>query len=1036
MYSRDIFLFNPFTSTLFIFMIIESVCKVYAYSNEEIFQYITPDTCKLGEYFNAESLICAACDLTKYLEPSEDRLTCVCNKQSKFVGFQNGCPKCELCGHNEIPTIDGLDCVACSTYSNNSSCECASSDIRLERNVNGSLLEKIQCIPCTHNTYPSPDGTKCLTCRKNAFKSHINCPCPLISHLRIKEYCVDKNGLVEWPDIRSTYLVKYESQQVDSYYLRTELQLAVYLCKSGNKTACEHVANMCALTLFINSIPCRIFLEKHNTPLWLYYGAGEAPTVLNQEKITQKYSLDTNNNNSQVNIASAIFSTNGQFQSISTPDIFCDLLTNIRFGINTEKFCVTTAKKLSNMKMEFFEPYLRFTDGRNVSLYPLPVLIRNTNKEQTDASGWRLVRRFFIIDTISGIKALPSSFNTEFKRDKHPSIMRYAKSIHLLIKVQNKEDQGKIFPPLIILEYDELPMEHIRRNVEVKISYRVTYILANDDMYMAIEVATGVLSGLGLAFAAIKAWSYSKRNGNEILSASTFLWFLIFCCGILGNIFIFVSFCASVYTFIFYKGQTVLHVLLPSDTTEEKVRIFVIVAFCLKLVETITLVYRFRNLDIFFIDWEQPRSVLSQPNYDSPHTSLKKLYAKRFPDENPNPLKTPSDIISARRKRTPRKSSIIGTPSRQSKCSTPSKLSVSNFLEESFIENPSIKGPVILNNRQKIPVSIWRTYFIANEWFRIQTMRKVNVVVQGIATLFILEVLDIKFWARPDPDFTINAADPMLQERESFTLKFGVGTLVYISVHCAQWLIMVTFYERYIKNHIQEFVDLCSMANISVFILSQNRYGFYIHGRSVHGFADTDLATLINNLKQEEENLCAHRGLLPGTTEQSFVISVSKTFRDFYDKIMSDKIINDESRFFRRKMVGTSRKERNVQTYQKMTQFLTQFVDHCFKDLNYLVREKRFLEKLLDIEFTDTVDGSVFHIDNNHSFDRVMFYGNEWTLVTFEITLFNFVGALFQDYTLAIIITVLVSQLLVVCRKYNGKKNLANKTLIDERFLL
>lgn len=42
---------------------------------------------------------------------------------------------------------------------------------------------------------------------------------------------------------------------------------------------------------------------------------------------------------------------------------------------------------------------------------------------------------------------------------------------------------------------------------------------------------------------------------------------------------------------------------------------------------------------------------------------------------------------------------------------------------------------------------------------------------------------------------------------------------------------MVAIYERYIKNGIQEFVDICSLANISVFILSLENYGYYIHGR-------------------------------------------------------------------------------------------------------------------------------------------------------------------------------------------------------------
>lgn len=96
-------------------------------------------------------------------------------------------------------------------------------------------------------------------------------------------------------------------------------------------------------------------------------------------------------------------------------------------------------------------------------------------------------------------------------------------------------------------------------------------------------MSIGVLSGLGVAFSAIKAWSHSKRNGNETPNPSTVLWFLIFCSGTLGNVFIFVSFCASVHTLVFYKGQAVLHVLLPSETTEENIKIFVIVAFSLKV---------------------------------------------------------------------------------------------------------------------------------------------------------------------------------------------------------------------------------------------------------------------------------------------------------------------------------------------------------------------------------------------------------------------------------------------------------------------
>jgi meckelin len=62
-----------------------------------------------------------------------------------------------------------------------------------------------------------------------------------------------------------------------------------------------------------------------------------------------------------------------------------------------------------------------------------------------------------------------------------------------------------------------------------------------------------------------------------------------------------------------------------------------------------------------------------------------------------------------------------------------------------------------------------------------------------------------------------------------------------------------------------------------------------MHIRSVHGFADTDLSTLISDLRKEEDNLCAHRGLVPGTTDQTFILSLTQSFKSLYDKLMMQK---------------------------------------------------------------------------------------------------------------------------------------------------
>ena len=42
----------------------------------------------------------------------------------------------------------------------------------------------------------------------------------------------------------------------------------------------------------------------------------------------------------------------------------------------------------------------------------------------------------------------------------------------------------------------------------------------------------------------------------------------------------------------------------------------------------------------------------------------------------------------------------------------------------------------------------------------------------------------------------------------------------------------------------QEFIDLCSLANISIYILDDNVHGYYIHGVSSSGIAEVTFEDL------------------------------------------------------------------------------------------------------------------------------------------------------------------------------------------------
>lgn len=63
----------------------------------------------------------------------------------------------------------------------------------------------------------------------------------------------------------------------------------------------------------------------------------------------------------------------------------------------------------------------------------------------------------------------------------------------------------------------------------------------------------------------------------------TLLRLCIVSCGNLANTFFIVAFGVSVHTFIFYKWQSVVHLLLPTSDEEDIIRRYIIVAFVLKV---------------------------------------------------------------------------------------------------------------------------------------------------------------------------------------------------------------------------------------------------------------------------------------------------------------------------------------------------------------------------------------------------------------------------------------------------------------------
>uniref|UniRef100_F6WIJ8 Transmembrane protein 67 n=1 Tax=Callithrix jacchus TaxID=9483 RepID=F6WIJ8_CALJA len=259
-----------------------------------------------------------------------------------------------------------------------------------------------------------------------------------------------------------------------------------------------------------------------------------------------------------------------------------------------------------------------------------------------------------------------------------------------------------------------------------------------------------------------------------------------------------------------------------------------------------------------------------------------------------------------------------------------------------------------------VPVSIWRTYFVANEWNEIQTVRKINSLFQVFIVLFFLE--------------------------------------------------------------------------ISVFLLSHKCFGYYIHGRSVHGHADTNMEEMNMNLKRESENLCSQRGLESNTDGQTFQIAISNQMRQHYDKIHETLIRkNGPARLL---SSSASTLEQSIKAYHMMNKFLGSFIDHVHKEMDYSIKDKLLLERILGMEFMEPVEKSIFYNDESYSFSSVLYYGNEATLLIFDLLFFCVVDLACQNFILAAFLTYLQQEIFRYIRNTVGQKNLASKTLVDQRFLI
>ncbi|XP_068613254.1 meckelin [Brachionichthys hirsutus] len=941
-----------------------------------------PSDCTDEELFDISSLSCVKCGPNQ--RRSATGLSCLCKTGYKTLMTEKASINCQQCPNNKpAVTRDGFGCIRCpGSLSAEGKCQCPTGNIVVERDVHGNLLDEARCEMCNGNasalSVPSSSGEKCEACQATFFNTCVcNPPNVLAGGL-----CLPPNSLPTNVNPIVNYAqLKFSLQS--AWFTRNMYSSSAACLVFSNLTACQALGNMCVMNMHsfssLSTDACGLFNTifrsraalsstqdisywRVNLP-WLYYGdePGLASRVLQTEPVPTGFYFRGPKKNTNITLLAAVYNVQGEFLRWEQvgggniqlcPETATKRAAAFSFGTAYQQSCDLPVAELLSTHPEplFYDVFMDLGGGESRKLLPLPTLVYNQQYNgqfinQESMKNWYLSRRMFVVDTLSG---------RERNMNSQPKVIRVATNVKIRFQLVPRAEEGKVFPPLMTVTYTDVPV----KTQTVSTTFAVEYEMDVSDTRTVTDIALGVMGGLAVLCSLLKTVSWKRRSDSPLIDVETMLKFVLFYAGDLANIFFIVTVGSGLYWLILYKGQIFAAVMLPLPSQEDQFVTYIGCAFALKAIQFLHKLVLQVSVDIFFIDWERPRS-------------------------------------SGRR-------TVPATA-------------------ESKHDSSS--------------VTIWRTYKVANEWNKMQTIRQISPTFQVMAVLFFLEVLGFSNLALRDPWPTLERPSQAYTPPYSLILRYGLAATLWLCIGFLQVIYFTVFHERFVEDKIRQFVDLCSVSNISIMLLTHRCFGYYIHGRSVHGFADTNMEEMNDNLKREAESRCPQRGLLHDTDIQTFQVSITSCLASHHGRIR-ELFSRTSGLSLRANTSSTSQFEQKTRAYYTMNRFLQSMIDRAHPDMEYIVKDKLMFERILGMEFLEPSDRSIFYNDKDHSFRDVLFYGSEATLLIFDTLFFCVVDLGSQSFVLAAVLTYLQQMIFRLIRDTLGRKNLVSKSLLDERFLI
>ncbi|RNF04968.1 transmembrane protein 67 [Trypanosoma conorhini] len=371
------------------------------------------------------------------------------------------------------------------------------------------------------------------------------------------------------------------------------------------------------------------------------------------------------------------------------------------------------------------------------------------------------------------------------------------------------------------------------------------------------------------------------------------------------------------------------------------------------------------------------------------------------------------------------------------------------------------KGQLLRENRI-LPVSMWRSTFVANELNELQTLRQWRPLLSMSIVLLFLEGLGYLSYTESLPAAAAAATAEKVGVYSLTALRIAAGTFFWVSVCLVLNILEFQVYYRFFRQHpLRAFVDLCFVSNISIMILPESQWGYYIHGESIHAHSDVSMEEFQQNLHLESQGNLPVRGLGGQSKCQTFEVFMGIYMRQYlymcYAEIEAEHqrslgkasapIRPGRRWHFLEGVIGFSRKSRVYDTETlAVKKRINTVLQQSVRSAEGTLLMKFILHRLFDVapnilymngpQSGDRSGKDLFFVDDVLAYGNAFLYGLDPDLVVWYALLYTSFDAILHNVWEALVITFLVEFVVRWYRMRAGVANISSKTLIDDRFFL